>query len=401
MKFAIQMGYGLQQAAIDLARDLGGSTIVVSPRVFRVREGTSIEESMIKYCHRISSHANTVLIDPLLYTPKNLLRQTTATKYASNVILEGRAGYVHAVQEILQLNDTCDTSVAILPSWTIGEPDSQWAQFQETASKEALANDYERPAYTTIALTADFLKESKSIDWIARNTERWDSPGVFLALEHPNNDYLSDEPLWLLNALCLIATLKRMGKKVILGYASHQFLIAALAKCDYLCSGNFLNVRRFYTKDFEKRDNQNPSRRTKWYYAPHTLSEYKVTSLDLAYGMGILESLQSPYDDKYDEMLFSGALPSATAYSESLSHKHYLYSLHHQCAQIPTTTYQEAYDSCTMLVRTAQFMNEGLRKRGIDDANRSFANAFQACDQAMKAFNSKMGFIMGQLWKTI
>ncbi len=398
MKFGIQMGYGLQQASIDLTRKWGGGAVVVTPRVFRFQNGVPIESSIIKYCKRISKYASEVFFDPMLYIGKDQIRQVANAKYSQRVNGTNADGYLNAIPEILALNEECNTSATILPSWTIGVCDNEWALYQERSSHVAKQQNAERRVFVTLSLSSDLLKQVETIDWIAENSDRWHSDGAFLALEHPNNDYLTHEPLWLLNVLCLIASLKRTGKEVMIGYGSHQLLFSALAKCDYLCCGNFLNVRRFHTEDFRQSREEARGHRATWYYVPQALSEFKVPSLDLAHAMGVLQSLKPPYEDTYANMLFAGAIPSSTAYNEGMSFKHYLNSLYWQSEQLTLRDYDETFYACQSLIRTAETLVDGLRQVGVHDRDRNFSQASQACSQAISAFNTKMGFVMRNAW---
>ena len=52
--------------------------------------------------------------------------------------------------------------------------------------------------------------------------------------------------------MSLVAGIKRLGKEVVVGYANHQMLPLALAKCDAIAARNFLNVHWFQPEQFER-----------------------------------------------------------------------------------------------------------------------------------------------------
>lgn len=117
--------------------------------------------------------------------------------------------------------------------------------------------------------------------------------------------------------MSLIAGIKQMGKLVYVGYENHGALVLAMTGCDVFFSGNYLNTRYFQQAAFVE-DSANYGRRALWYYAPQTLSEYRLNSLDLARNQNKL-GLLAPYkNDIYAQVLFNpNAVPSDTAYSDN------------------------------------------------------------------------------------
>ena len=75
---------------------------------------------------------------------------------------------------------------------------------------------------------------------------------------------------------------------MIVGYSNHQMLCLATANIDAIASGTWLNVRSFSLNKFHDSEDDDTSRRAKWYYCPQALSEYKIPFLDLAYRAKIL-----------------------------------------------------------------------------------------------------------------
>jgi hypothetical protein len=303
------------------------------------------------------------------------------------------------VDAVLSLNDVCGIDGVILPASTAYSVDEKWEQLEFDIIDQAKKIAAGRDLYLTIALGSDVLKDILQVGQIVRAVEDWDIAGVYLVCEHPADDYLTDQSIWLLNLMQLVAGIKFAGKTVYVGYASHQMLLLVLAKCDYIFSGNFLNVRRFQTTTFETQMEDGKSRRTKWYYAPQTLSEFRLASLDIAYQKDIIGVLKTPYDDnEYVGMLFSNVLPTDTGYSEADSFKHYLYSLREQCVQFTHSNYKETLSSYRACLQTAEFILRGLREVGIFDRDRNFSAAFQANYQAVFAFDSEFAFRMDQEW---
>jgi hypothetical protein len=228
----------------------------------------------------------------------------------------------------------------------------------------------------------------------------WDIDGVYIVCEHPERHYLVDRPIWIANLLSLVAGIKRLGKEVIVGYANHQMLPLALAKCDAIAAGNFLNVRWFQPEHFETTDKDEQSRRTTWYYCPQALSEFKVTYLDVAKRAGILATMATPapMENKYSRILFGGATPSLTNYKEGDSFKHYLHCLRIQCELASKSTYDETRNAQFAQLETAARILNGLHNERIKGQDRDFGEIADVNEAAIQIFDKEFGFAMAQEW---
>jgi hypothetical protein len=404
------MGHGMESIIEELLKDFQCGDAMLSPRNFHPKAKHKLpEDKAAEYAaqlHRIGDV--NIYFDPQMYTlrtPKSAL-QSFRYWSTANGDLDARCG--DTLTELMKINNRCDTSAIILPSHTAAGIDSDWRKSQQSIINKALEVNGGRPTYATVALNADILRDQSQVDAIVLEVENWDVDGVYIVCEHPNKTYLTDEPLWLLNYLVLIAGLKRTGKKVMAGYGSHQMLILGLAKCDVMFSGSFLNVRRFETSTFEEQDNNSPSRRAVWYYAPKTFSEFKIQTLDLAWqaqqqsSVRPLAMLQTPYpDDRYALPLFRGARPTSTNYGESESFKHYLFCLNKQTAELTRETYDETLAAYRSQLQVAEQLIDVLDKFGIHDRDRNFANSFPVAYQALSSFDQFMGFVMRQEWNRL
>jgi len=307
--------------------------------------------------------------------------------------------YELLIKKLAQLNNSIESESFILPSPLTGSPDAIWNRCQTAAINEARKHSV-LPLLHTIALKSSGFENDITVEQIIQFVKTWDVEGIYLVCEHPVRTYLVDNPLWLANLLALVAGIKRLEKKVIVGYANHQMLCLSLAKCDALASGNFLNVRWFQPEHFETIENDEISRRAKWYYCPQTLSEYKVSFLDVALGIGKLRLLKpsSGLENKFSDMLFSGALPSSTNYTETDSHCHYLHSLRLQCQMATKASYNETKNYYSIFLETAGKLLSGLRNDGIRGQNRDFGEIVDFNHAAISLFDKNYGFVMSQEW---
>ena len=403
MEFGLQMGHGMQGLAGEFLGDQkSANQIILSPRNFGNTRAMSGPDRMIAYAKgpiRVASGG--VLLDPQLFSGGNAtvsLREFPHWKVCSGSLWDNPSA---VLEEVANLNDACLTSMFIIPSDTIETVNREYLDKMSKYAASAREFSGGRKTLMTLSFGQDVLRGDSSIDMLLNALEDWDVDGFYIVSEHPRNEYLVDQPLWLYNYLVLIAGIKRIGKIAYVGYGSHQLLLLALAGCDCLFSGNYLNVRRFEKSTFEDKE-EGISQRACWYYAPQALSEFKVTTLDLAMSLHALDVLKTPFgDDKYAGVLFRGALPSNTAYNERASFLHYLICLNQQCKVLSKSSYDETYFALLSYFNTAQSIIDGLQEIGINDRARNFANALPAASQAIAAFNANWGFQMSQEWAYI
>ena len=402
MRLGLQMGHGMQSLAVEFLEHQGSKNdVILSPRNF-TGVGRPPEERMVDYAlGKVSSRAGEILVDPQLFCSGSMAGALPEFSYWQQCGGKLESAIPETLEAIVALNERCSTKSLITPSAMCDSINERWVEQQAMISERMRALAFGRPVYLTVALGQDALKRDGAVDELIYGIESWDVDGIYIVAEHPNNEYLVDRPLWLYNLMCVGASAKRAGKKVFVGYAAHQMLSMALTGCDALFTGNYLNVRRFERATFAGRDNQ-IKQRVKWYYAPQTLSEFKLTTLDLARQQGVLDLLRSPYgDDDYTGMLFSGGYPSDTAYGERHSFMHYLISLNQQSMSLNQSTYDACLASLQQLFSTAESLLEALREVGIYDRARSFADGLPSAFQAISAFESTWGFQMRQEWANL
>ena len=394
MEFFIQMGHGMQGIARELCREWGDATVIVSPR-------NIIPDKLAAFSQSVKKANGAVLFDPQFYTPRKHHKILSLYDYwptTGITQIEGGA-CASLIGKLAAINERMGTREFILPATLISKPDELWDKFQSSTAVQARKATHDDLLHT-IALGKDVLLDSTLVEMIVQFAGGWDVDGIYLVCEHPERRYLVDQPLWLANMLALVAGIKRLGKRVVVGYASHQLLCLSMTKCDAIAAGNFLNVRWFQPKHFETQDNDEISRRARWFYCPQTLSEYKVSFLDVAKELEKLSWLQPPPDmaNRYSGMLFGGALPSSVNYTETDSHCHYLASLRAQCRAATKTTYQETKAYHWLAFETAERLWDGLRKVGIRGQDRDFGEFIDVNRAAISLLDKNFGFALSQEW---
>ena len=251
----------------------------------------------------------------------------------------------------------------------------------------------------TLALPNSLLTQREDdIEAIIEAAGQIDVDGFYIVAEPPHGQYLVDNPLWLSNLLQLCAGLKLSDKKVVVGYGNHQLLSFSLAGVDAIASGTWLNVRRFTNKFDDLADEI--KRKSTWYYCPQALSEYKIAFLDIAFNNGILDALKPPPDmaSEHVDVLFSGAMPSSTTFSESSAFRHYIQCLRSQVDYCSRSSFAETMAANELLLASAERSLEFLEKNGIYAQTRSFRDVIDVNRSAIQRLKTTRGFALTYSW---
>lgn len=398
MELFIQMGHNMQGLALEHLEEFGGGTIIISPM--------NILPSKVKaYASKVHKKNGKILVDPQLYYPRQYQKKLSLYDYwPQNDITSLEMGqFDTVVKELSKLNNEVEAEAFLLPSITAKKIDELWNRIQKMIIESAGQYAPDMKYIHTISLASDVLNDERQIEQIIEYVEEWNVEGVYIVCEHPERYYLVDRPLWVTNIMSLVAGIKRQRKKTIVGYASHQLLCMALAKCDAIASGNFLNLRWFQPEHFETIDDKQPSRRAVWYYCPQALSEYKIPFLDIANRMNLLDKIAPPLtmQNKYSDMLFNGSLPSSTGFGEKEAFRHYLYCLRKQCQSSVLETYAETKDLHVLMLETAEQLLSGLGEKGIKGQDRDFTEILDVNRAAISAFDMAYHFPLSQEWSNL
>lgn len=396
MRLYLQMGHGMQTMCKDLSEAWGGATVILSP------QNIHPTNKLLPFTTSLRKVHGTVLFDPQLYAPrkyqKNLQKHDYWPQAEFTSIELGDCRKL--LTRLAEINAKLGSEAFILPSSIINRIDDRWGKIQGAIADQARKVTSNQQLLLTIALGKDVLTDDTQVESIIQYAKNWDVKGAYIVCEHPERYYLVDKPLWVANLLSLVAGLKRLGKEVVVGYANHQMLPLALAKCDAIAAGNFLNVRWFQPEHFETTDSDDPSRRTTWYYCPQALSEFKVTYLDVAQRVGILGTMAPPIqmDNEYSRVLFGGAMPSSTNYKEGDSFKHYLHCLSIQCEMSSRASYAETRNFQFAQLETAARILNGLHNERIKGQDRDFGEICDVNEAAIQLFDKEFGFAIAREW---
>ncbi len=397
MDLFLQFGYGMMEHSRQLISSWGGGTVVLSPRDLR-------PEQLVRLSSQIVELGGSVLVDPQFFLPHSDHERLRSHDYWPDAYETSHFWDGPALRELLGrlagLNGDLGTSRCILPGLLADSVDDDWLETQRATLEEANSLGITPGVVLTLALSADTMRDESQIARLLEWTAGQEANAYYVVAEHPGGDYLVNDPIWLANALDLIAGLKLQGGEVIVGYCNQQMLVAAAAKADAICSGTWMNVRSFPPAKFSADYQDEIRRRTAWYYCPQTLSEYKVPFLDVAQLQGVLDDLAptAELDGGYVATLFGGAQPSTVGLTEQKAFRHYLHSLRGQASTVTLPSFEETREHQEQMLEAAEGRIAQLAAKGVRGQKRDFGEMVDVNRAALAILDSTRGPTLRHKW---
>lgn len=391
MKLYLQFGHGMMGLCRELLLKMPDSAVILSPR--------DLDEKQIKKLgNEIVNIGGTTLLDPQLYAPRCDHQKLTSHTYWPADYSTASMDYNITLSELKELNEKAQTDAFILPGLYCERVTDIWLNIHDDII--SAAGKYSKKKIGTLCLSSETIRFQDQLDRILLKTENWNVDGYYIIADHPDGEYLVDDPIWLSNLLSFCAGLKLQKKKVILGYSNHQMLSCAVAGIDALASGTWMNVRSFTLDKFFTPDPDDIKRKRTWYYCPQALTEVKPEFLDVAFQRSILKSLAPlpEYNSQYANVLFSGAIPTTTAYNEPASFKHYLSCLYSQCEMASKKSFNETIDFQRESLQNAEKLIYFMHKHGVRGQKRDFEEYIDVNLSAIDTFEADKGFLLKRMW---
>jgi len=398
MELFLQFGYGMKSLAIDLSKEWGNTNVILSPR--------DITPQQLRKWSKDFEKANvTCMFDPQCYFPKCNHKNLKQYGYWDNSLNTNLNAMDDSetvlIKTIDEYNSIINSNRFIIPGIMRKYSPEWFDQWKNNCFKLSQVTRKvvkNKKSILTLALPSDLLcQEEKNIEKIIEITSKWDVDGYYIIAEPYNSKYLVDNPVWMSNLMQLCGGLKLQNREVIMGYANQQLLCLSAAKIDAIASGTYLNVRKFSNK-FEHLDDI--KRKSVWFYYPHALSEYKIPFLDVAYNQGILKEMKPDIEleNPYISLIFSGILPSSTAFNETLAFKHYLQTLKKQAELCSRGTFKDTVAANEILLNTAERRIEFLEKNGVYAQARNFKDIVDVNRSALQRLQKTRGFMLEHSW---
>lgn len=401
MELYLQFGYGMMEHCRHLIEAWGGGTAVLSPRDLNADQLLRLSTGLTDL------PGGQVLLDPQFYVPHSdherlCEHEYWPDNYSTNAFWQGPE-LAKLIGCLAELNESLATAAFILPGMLAISINDDWLETQRAVLEEAAATGGSKPRYATIALGADAAKDQSQVALLLERSEKWDAAGYYLVCEHPNGQYLVDDPNWLANVLDLAAGFRLRGAKVIIGYCNHQMLAAACAKTDAICSGTWMNVRSFPPDKFRQAFEEETRQRATWYYCPQALSEYKIPYLDIAHRMRLLNRMEpmGRFRNEYSAPLFSGPQPSAVGFTEQSAFRHYLHCLRIQCEEASAASFDDAVTAHEASLNAAEALLATLSAAGIRGQTRDFTDIVDVNRAALVVLTSTRAPLLRRKWATL
>lgn len=401
MDLFLQMGHGMKAHSLELISKWGSGTAILSPKHMNL-------DKLIATAEEIHEVNGSVIIDPQFYIPRTSQENLQTHSFWPNDFNTNTFFSGSGVDELIKifLNEyvlPTKSSSFIIPTLYLSDINNDWNQITDIIVESVLKQTVTIEKYLTVCIGEEVLKNEEKTHALLEQLEDYPVDGFYIIPIHPKDEYLIDNASWLLNLLDLSAGLKLLGKKVIIGYSSHQLIALAMAKVDAISTGIWLKTRMFPLGDFDENDEENSGgRKSTWYYCPQSLSEYQIPFLDIANSAGILNDLKTPdyFDSDYSDILFSGAQPTVVNFSEREAFRHYLHCLKIQCNEVSKGSYNETKDYLKLIFDTALDLSAYFRLNGVRAKHRDFGNIGDSNLSVLDAFDNIRGLIFNSKWSS-
>lgn len=408
MELFLQFGNGMMEHCRCLLKHWNGGAVVLSPR--------DIEpDRMVSFGKELAALANVqIYLDPQFYVPHGDHRRLCShpwwpKDYDSGLFWQSNRASA-LVKKLHRVNAQIETSALILPGLVASSVDEHWLATQEAFLSAALSLNLDMPVIPTLALSEGALADQDQIDNLLESISDWDVGGYYIVCEHPRGSYLVADPIWMANLLDLVAGIKLRGRTAIIGYCSHQQLLAGLVRADAICSGTWMNVRAFPPEKFRDALEDETKRRGVWYYCPQALSEFNAATLDVAHRNGVLHLLQDPENSAWGRLpeIFSGPRPTTVGLSEQDAFRHYLNCLHSQCRACVKKSFDETVAAQLALLQNSESLLESLHEDGVRGRHRDFLGSSPSANSPLDAnrdaltiINKARGPVLRRNWRSL
>lgn len=401
MEMFLQFGFGMMAHSKELVSAWGGGTVILSPRDLKREQLVKLSEEIL------ALPGGRVLLDPQFYVPRSDHHRLTAHDFWPDTYQTsgffGGAGMQTMLAGVLQLNRDMGAAAFVLPSLMASAIDDDWLATVRATADHAATMNVGMPVYATVALSSEAVRNTAGIQDLIAEFETLKVDGAYVLLEHPDRDYIVQDPQWLTNALELSAGLRLLGKAVVVGYANHELLCLAASSVTAVASGTWMNVRAFSPDRFMAADEDDIKRKTVWYYDPNSLCEYKTAFLDAAQQRGLLAAMAPPptFGSTYVGQLFSGIQPSSVGFGEPDAFRHYLQCLWHQARSMRGPTFDGTLSNIRQMLDAAEQQARQLKAAGVFPQTRDFADAFDPVRSALISLEATRGPTLRRAWASL
>lgn len=384
MELYLQQGSQMRSLGCAIAKAHPGTKIILSPKDFKT------EAQLVDYAVSVKEVGGEVLLDPQLF----LSKLGTEAARLPNTSYWTKIGDVSAfVAEVLRLNDQIGTCSVILPAPYIKEVNEN--SVRELQAIVACSREV-KGDFLSVCLSGDFFRSERQYNRLCKFLESVDVPGVYLLPEHVDDDYLTDDPVWLHRLLEFCSDLKMAGKTVLVGYANHQLLPLACTAVDAMAAGKNRSTRIFWMNSFKKLEEGDVgfARPKPSFYCPHALTEFSLKYMDLAATASVLE-LMKPVDFHLGatvERMLTSDSPLSSGYSLPDGYLNYFSLLKQQCEKASAgQTFLDRLAWQRDLIKKADELLSVLHKHRVRGLLKDFSKYIGVAKSALQSLEETRG----------
>lgn len=398
MKLYLQFGWGMMDHCRSLIEDWGEGAVILSPRDLN-------PEQLKRLAEEIRDVGGNVLVDPQFYNPVSDHDRLTSHDYWPKDYKTAEFWTGDDLQKLIgsliRLNTELGCKDFILPGLYAAKIDDDWLEIQNAVFEEMSRQDISGfTAYATVALSSDAVRDNDQVHKLLDAATQWDVPGIYLICEHHKGEYLVNDATWVANVLDLAAGFHLKKKQVVMGYCNHQMLIAACTGIHAIASGTWMKLRSFPPSMHRGEYEEEIKQRAVWYYCPQVLSEYKLSFLDIAKRLGVLDNMKpaAGLASNYADALFAAPQPSAADFGESKAFRHYLHALRTQVNNAKQGSFQDTLIEQQKSLDSAERLLKELRAKSIRGQHRDFSEVIDVNRAALAVLSETRGAVLTRYW---
>lgn len=377
--FLFQQGHGMLKLVEEFAEEYDDLGIILSPK-------NCNNNQMINWVSKFRRKGLNLFFDPQFYEPRTDLDKISSFPYwPQNFQTVDLDMQVFCNDVIDYQANQLGLSNIIIPGRFTNNITDSWLELNHRLAQTA--SEYEGgeslTLFSTIALGPDVISNNDLLNSIIDEVVNYPVQGVYLIYEHPRNQFLIQDEVYIYNLLEAILSLSLNRKKVIIGYSNQQTLLFYAAGIEAIATGNFKNVRHFSHENFYYSE-PTPIKREPWYFDGKTFGEYRIPQLSLAYRRG-LENLFGP-ETSSTEALLNSDNPASIVWKEKDSFIHYFKLMIDYIDQISTINKNERADHIVEMFENIESNINDLNNNGFDIGFRGFNTSITPTLHALRSF---------------
>lgn len=347
------MGHGMMAMNRELLGNFNDgrqSGVIIWPRTLK-------QDQIECHAREIRELGASLLFDSCFYVPDTTRWKILHLPYWDGVDFNtadfaGREGFDFCRRVIEYQIETLNVTEVLLPGRYTNVRNDDWLQMHSNFAEAAGSMGLDIPVYSTIALGPDLICDIPSFDAVLNELVDYPVDGVYFLYHSPNDAFLSNNDLFLMNLLSGLLSLSLANKEVILGYANQQDLLFAAAGVETIATGNYRNVRSFNPIIFEQEEEEE-RKRAIWYYDGQSLCEFRLQQLGLAYQRLGMRGYFGP-ETQYSHGLLQSLNPAIMRWPEPNAFKHYITILRDQWLSFQGITKRQRHNAVEHIHNSAQ-----------------------------------------------